>query len=87
MQTLPGTGALSAIYLRAAPLVMLSLADYVDISNGIESKSICIVQMFFLSSKKERRVLKYKGSLKSGRPLPCFRGMVFIAHSQNGMTP
>ena len=53
MQTLPGTGALSAIYLRAAPLVMLSLADYVDISNGIESKSICIVQMFFLSSKKK----------------------------------
>ena len=53
MQTLPGTGALSAIYLRAAPLVMLSLADYVDISNGIESKSICIVQMFFLFSKKK----------------------------------
>ena len=45
--------------------MMLSLADYVDISNGIESKSICIVQMFFLFSKK-RRVLKYKGSPKAG---------------------
>ena len=53
MQTLPGTGALSAIYLRAAPLMMLSHADYVDISNRIESKGICIVQMFFLFSKKK----------------------------------
>ena len=41
------------VYLRAAPLVMLSLADCVDISNGIESKGICIVQMFFLFSKKK----------------------------------
>ena len=34
--------------------MMLSLADCVDISNGIESKSICIVQMFFLFSKKRK---------------------------------
>ena len=37
--------------------------------------------------EKERTVLKYKGSPKAGLPLPCFKGMVVIAHSQNGMTP
>ena len=67
--------------------MMLSLADCVDISNRIESKGICIVQMFFLFSKKERRVLKYKGSPKAVLPLPCFKGMVFIAHFRNGMMP
>ena len=87
MQTLPGTGALSAsLSADSAPydVVPRGLRRY--IKQNREQEHLHRADVLFVL-EKERTVLKYKGSPKAGLPLPCFKGMAFIAHSRNGMMP
>ena len=86
-QTLPGTGALSAsLSADSAPydVVPRGLRRY--IKQNREQEHLHRADVLFVL-EKERRVMKYRYCPKAGLPLPCFKGMVFIAHSQNGMMP
>ena len=79
-------GVVCNISAGSAPcdVVLRGLHRY--IKKNREQKHLHRADVLFVL-EKERTVLKYKGSPKAGLPLPCFKGMVVIAHSQNGMMP